>query len=43
MAAPAVIVQAIEDALKPYGVEIFEIPLTPNRLRQIIRESGVTP
>jgi CO/xanthine dehydrogenase Mo-binding subunit len=43
MAAPAVIVQAIEDALKPYGVEIFEIPLTPNRLRQIVRESGVTP
>jgi CO/xanthine dehydrogenase Mo-binding subunit len=41
MAAPALMVQAIEDALKPFGVDIFEIPLTPNRLRQIVRESGV--
>jgi CO/xanthine dehydrogenase Mo-binding subunit len=39
MAAPPVIVQAIEDALKSYNVEIFEIPLTPNRLRQIVREA----
>jgi CO/xanthine dehydrogenase Mo-binding subunit len=42
MAAPALMVQAIEDALQPFGVELSEIPLTPNRLRQIVRESGVT-
>jgi CO/xanthine dehydrogenase Mo-binding subunit len=42
MAAPPVIVQAVEDALKPYGLEIFEVPLTPNRIRQLLRESGAT-
>jgi CO/xanthine dehydrogenase Mo-binding subunit len=42
MAAPALMVQAIEDALTPFGVELSEIPLTPNRLRQIVRESGAT-
>jgi len=39
MAAPPVLVQAIEDALLPFGVEIMEIPLTPNRIRQIIRQA----
>lgn len=39
MAAPPVLVQAIEDALQPFGVEIMEIPLTPNRIRQIIRQA----
>jgi len=39
MAAPPVLVQAIEDALKPFDVEIMEIPLTPNRIRQIIRQA----
>jgi CO/xanthine dehydrogenase Mo-binding subunit len=41
MAAPPVIAQAVEDALKSFGVEIFEVPLTPNRIRQLVRESGV--
>ncbi|MDB5841475.1 MAG: hypothetical protein JWQ23_3427 [Herminiimonas sp.] len=39
MAAPPLIVQAVEDALKPFGVEIYEVPLPPNRIRQIIREA----
>ena len=39
MAAPPVLVQAIEDALQPFGVEIMEIPLTPNRIRQIVRQA----
>ncbi|MGH8632118.1 MAG: xanthine dehydrogenase family protein molybdopterin-binding subunit [Burkholderiales bacterium] len=39
MAAPPVIVQAIEDALKDWGVEIFEVPLTPRRIREIVREA----
>jgi CO/xanthine dehydrogenase Mo-binding subunit len=40
MAAPPVLVQAIEDALKPFGVEFMEIPLTPQRIREILREVG---
>jgi CO/xanthine dehydrogenase Mo-binding subunit len=39
MAAPPVIVQAIENALHEFGVEIFEVPLTPRRLREIVREA----
>ncbi len=35
--APAAIINAIVDALKPLGVEIFEMPITPQRLRELIR------
>jgi len=31
--------QAIEDALSDYGVEITEIPLSPNRLYEIVQEA----
>jgi carbon-monoxide dehydrogenase large subunit len=37
IAAPAVIVSAIEDALKPFGVRIRDLPLTPERLLTLIR------
>ncbi len=37
---PAAIINAISDALKPFGVEIFEIPATPPRIRQLIREAA---
>jgi len=37
IAAPAAIVSAIEDALAPLGVRIRELPLTPARLRALIR------
>ena len=30
---------AIEDALSPLGVTIDELPLSPNRLRRLIREA----
>ena len=40
MAAPPVLVQAIEDALESFGVEIMEIPLPPARIREIIRKAG---
>lgn len=40
MAAPPVIVQAIEDALKDLGVQLSEVPLTPRRLREIVRAAG---
>ena len=35
--APAAIVNAICDALEPLGIEIYEIPVTPERLRARIR------
>ncbi len=35
--APAAIVNAINDALKPFGVEIDEIPATPQRIRAALR------
>jgi aerobic carbon-monoxide dehydrogenase large subunit len=34
--------QAIEDALAPLGVRIAEMPLSPNRLRQLISEARRT-
>ncbi len=34
--APAVIVSAVEDALREYGVRVRELPLTPDRLRALI-------
>jgi len=33
-------VQAVEDALSDYGIEICEIPLSPNRLFELIQESS---
>jgi carbon-monoxide dehydrogenase large subunit len=38
--APAAVVNAICDALAPLGVEVFEIPVTPQRLRALIRAAG---
>jgi carbon-monoxide dehydrogenase large subunit len=35
--APAVIVSAIEDALRPLDVRVRELPVTPARLRALIR------
>jgi carbon-monoxide dehydrogenase large subunit len=37
--APAAIVSAVEDALKPYGVRIADLPVTPPRLLSLIREA----
>ncbi len=36
----ALFAQAVEDALAGTGVEILEIPLSPNRLFELIREGG---
>ena len=36
--APAAVVNAIVDALAPFGVEFFEMPVTPQRIRQKLRE-----
>jgi carbon-monoxide dehydrogenase large subunit len=35
--APAALVSAIEDALRPMGVEINQLPVTPQRLHRLIR------
>lgn len=40
MAAPPAIVQAVEDALRPFGVEFMEVPLTPKRIHQRLREQA---
>jgi carbon-monoxide dehydrogenase large subunit len=35
--APAAVINAISDALRPLGVEVTEMPATPSRLRALIR------
>jgi carbon-monoxide dehydrogenase large subunit len=35
---PSVFAQALEDALYDYGLEILEMPLSPNRLFELLRE-----
>jgi CO/xanthine dehydrogenase Mo-binding subunit len=39
MVAPPAVVCAIEDALRPLGVKIDTVPVTPARLRALIREA----
>ena len=35
--APAAVLNAISDALQPFGVGVFEMPATPERIRTLIR------
>ncbi len=37
IAAPAAIVSAIDDALRPFGVRVRDLPVTPERLLALIR------
>ncbi len=39
MGAPPAVASAIEDALRPLGVTIDALPLTPKNLRTLIREA----
>jgi carbon-monoxide dehydrogenase large subunit len=39
--APAAIINAVNDALSPFGVAIDEIPATPQRIRAALRASGI--
>jgi aerobic carbon-monoxide dehydrogenase large subunit len=41
--SPAAVVNAVEDALAPFGVTIRETPLTPERVLSLIRESAAAP
>ena len=38
--APAAILNAISDALATFGIGIFEMPITPQRILQLLREAG---
>jgi carbon-monoxide dehydrogenase large subunit len=38
--APAAVLNAINDALSPFGVSINEIPATPQRIRAALRSVG---
>jgi len=38
--APAAVINAINDALSPFGVSIEEMPATPQRIRAALRSSG---
>lgn len=41
--APAAVISAINDALKPFDVSIDEMPATPQRIRAALRNSGKLP
>ncbi len=38
--APAAIANAVSDALSPFGIEINEMPITPDRMRRLVRRSA---
>ncbi len=38
--APAAVINAVNDALAPFGVEIDEMPATPQRIRAALRQAG---
>ena len=37
---PALVAEAIEDALAPFGVRVREMPLDPPRLLALIQQGG---
>ena len=37
--APAAVLNAVSDALRPLGIEVFEMPITPDRLLPLIRSA----
>ena len=41
--APAAVLNAINDALTPFGVSINEIPATPQRIRAALRQARKSP
>jgi len=40
---PALVAQALDDALLDFGIRVTEMPLSPNRLRELIREAKTEP
>jgi 2-furoyl-CoA dehydrogenase large subunit len=43
MTVPAVLANAVSDALAPLGVRITELPITPTRLWHLLREARTKP
>ena len=43
MTVPAVIANAVSDALKPLGISITELPMTPSRLHALIQAARRPP
>jgi carbon-monoxide dehydrogenase large subunit len=41
--APAAIANALADALAPLGVDIFELPMTPERLFRLFENKKQVP
>jgi carbon-monoxide dehydrogenase large subunit len=41
--APGAILNAIVDALAPFEVELFEMPVTPQRIRELLQEKEGVP
>jgi aerobic carbon-monoxide dehydrogenase large subunit len=39
--SPPAVVNAVVDALSPFGVRNVDMPLTPNKIWQLMREHGV--
>jgi CO/xanthine dehydrogenase Mo-binding subunit len=39
MVAPAAVASAVQDALRPLGVEVSELPITPDRIVRWVREA----
>ena len=39
MIAPAAIAAAVEDALSPFGVRVNEVPLTPERIVNLVESA----
>jgi CO/xanthine dehydrogenase Mo-binding subunit len=40
--ALAAILNAISDALPPFAVGVFEMPITPQLIMRLLRETGAT-
>jgi carbon-monoxide dehydrogenase large subunit len=37
--APAAVINAVADALRPFKVDVLEFPITPERIRALLRSS----
>jgi carbon-monoxide dehydrogenase large subunit len=41
--APGAVLNAVTDALTPFGIEVFEMPITPQRIMQLLRNRQSPP
>jgi CO/xanthine dehydrogenase Mo-binding subunit len=40
---PALVAEAVDDALAPFGVRVREMPLSPSRILELIADAGGRP